>query len=231
MGGARFDTEICGAVARVGRPTCDVRQSRGCEAIGGNRQREARGVRCSRARALRTKLELVERFDERADAIWASAKRFYPVLATRTLRDLSWRFDEGPHARLYRRYYLVHRGHAIGYVVLRSKPRDNVGALRIVDYLVAPDALGALLAHCIVLAQRERCAVVELITRNPSGRRRIRSLGFLPTSSEYEREFMVSVESDDPLHDRVTDPESWFVTCGDSDLEFIDAPRDGAGQA
>ena len=64
--------------------------------------------------------------------------------------------------------------------------------------------------------------IVELISRNQPGRRAIRSLGFLPTSSEYQRELMLSVASDDPLRRHLVDPGNWFVTCGDSDLEFID---------
>jgi GNAT superfamily N-acetyltransferase len=183
----------------------------------------------ARWRSASSQLVPVDHFDERADAIWNDARRSYPVLARRAAPDLRWRFDEGPHAHLYRRFYLLRRGEPIGYAVVRSKASEGRPTLKIVDYLSRPSSTKALLAHCILLAGRERHAMVELVTLNRTAHKKIRSLGFISTRRHDPLRFMLAVDPQDPLRDRIADPANWFVTSGDGDLEFVDRSTSSEG--
>ena len=116
-------------------------------------------------------------------------------------------------------------GRPLGYVVVRVKPWRGQPALRIVDYLAHPRRVGALFAHCILLARNEGHAMIEVLTLNPAARRQIRSLGFLRSRPRPPARFMVAVDEDDPLRDLIMDPQRWFITAADGDEELVDRRR------
>src|SRR5205085_9334648 len=55
-----------------------------------------------RARKERLALEETAAFDDRADALWATLRGRYPVLARRDLAWLQWRFERYPQRGRYR---------------------------------------------------------------------------------------------------------------------------------
>ena len=101
----------------------------------------------ARLGSMSTKFVPTATFDERADAIWETANSSYAVLACRAAAELTWRFDQGPHQSLYRRFYLLRHGLPVGYAVIRSKASDGRLTLKIVDYFAPPTCTGALLSH------------------------------------------------------------------------------------
>lgn len=181
------------------------------------------------ARARSTHLVEVAHFDDRADAIWTSAARDYRVLARRDTASLQWRFDDSPYAGRYRRFYLLHDGEPVGYVVLRRTHWREATTLRIVDYLAPHRWFPVLLAECVAIARRDRSvAFVDLLARNYQERRQLSALGFIPAArlpwfpeQSSNMRLMVSVTEDDPSHRTLTDDRAWFVTSGEADVELV----------
>jgi hypothetical protein len=177
----------------------------------------------ARLRGATTRLEPIDRFDQRADSVWELASREYPVLSRRDASALAWRFDDSPFADTYRRHYLIRGEQVVGYVVVQRRVRHGEPAIEVLDYLASPRDVGCLFAHCIGIARRDRAVAVEVLTRNPAAHRRIVSLGFLPLRALGRRSplrFMLSVSDDDPVRDCVAAADNWFVTRADADLEF-----------
>ena len=177
-------------------------------------------VGLARARAATTRLEAIGEFDERADTLWRELAPSYSVLACRDQQSLHWRLDLSPHAAEYRRFYVLRRRKPIGYVVVRTSGWRGAPMLQVVDYFAAPDSVDTLLAHCVVMAKREGCALVQVLTRNRRAHRRIRSLGFVASTRRVPVRFMIWLDAEDPLHATLGDPDNWLVTDADADRQF-----------
>lgn len=164
----------------------------------------------------RSRLEAIERFDERVAAVWRRAAPHYPVMARRDLETLRWRYDLAPHAEAYRRHYLTRNGETLGYVVTRSKGQSLVA----VDYLCAPDDVAPLFAHTLRLARRSGARLLVCLAQAPAVQRRLLPLGFVRLTGP---RFMI--RPTDGLADaRLADPAAWYLTDGDSDLDHGSEP-------
>ena len=166
-------------------------------------------------------LEPINQFDERAEALWQSASREYPVLSCRDFATLRWRFDEIPFSNWYRRYYLTRKGQVIGYVVMRLEGwHDGHVIGRVIDYFAAPRWVAPLLA-LVIEEMRTKTAVAVFIERLDRRSERILwSIGCLRVRRTDR--FMLNVrESASPLSSTLEDVGNWFVTTGDSDFDYV----------
>jgi hypothetical protein len=194
----------------------------------------------------------VNHLDERVDAVWATAAEHYSVLVRRDRAALSWRIDQRPDSDRLRRYYLMRRNRALGYVVLRptvwpgppdrsvfsltsgsprSPRRGDVPVVQVVDYLAPPRWVAPLLLAA-GRAERRRGAVAMVAkTRNALADRRLRAAGFVRrqkmTDKDMPIRFMVHCSDEPGICALVSDPDSWFVTAADSDLEYATTTADG----
>jgi hypothetical protein len=172
------------------------------------------------ALASRTKLERIERFDERVDAIWAAAKKSYPIVVKRDLGHVRWRFDDAPEGRLYQRYYLTHKGEAVGYAVTRLQPWHGYTAASVVDYFAPRRYVMPLLAQVIRELDRERAVAVFIDQIHANTERTLLSLGCLRVRASWRFMFKVA-DPESPLAARLADAASWLVLPADSDYEHI----------
>lgn len=164
-----------------------------------------------------TQAVAVDAFDQRSDEIWQRVSGGYPVISRRDAQWLHWRFDECPDPGAYLRFYVEHRKRLIGHLVLRRVPWNGRSAVAIVDYLAAPNDLGRLLGCATRLGRRLGAPVVLCTTLNARARHALRSNGFLRRHQEGVR-FLVHTDEVD-LRPLLADPERWFVTSADSDME------------
>ena len=164
------------------------------------------------------KLENIDRFDKRVDEVWSVAADRYLIIARRDYHSLHWRFDCGPYANEYERYYLLQGERVLGYVVLRKELSKGEPVSVIVDYLCRPGWDQALFANCIVICKQQGVNAVYCETLHHKIYHSLWSFGFLKRKTE--KRFIAWVnEKKGPEKEVVTEPENWFVTALDSDVE------------
>ena len=177
----------------------------------------ALGTRLAGAR-----LVAVAAFDERSDEVWAACSSAYPVLARRDLPAVRWKIDQRPDRDQLSCYYLMRGGRALGYVVLRPTLSSGERTAVVVDYLAAPRWVAPLLLAAGRAAARDGAAALSVRTRNRWTDRALRRVGFLRSVSDGEYPIHHLVHCTDPdeaVAQLVLDPDSWFLTAGDGDLE------------
>lgn len=168
------------------------------------------------------RLVAVDRFDERLDEVWAGAADHYPVLSRRDLAATGWRIDQRPDADHLRRYYLVRRGRALGYVVLRPTSWSGESVVVVADYLAPPRWVPVLLLAAGQAARREGAVAMVAKTRNEPADRGLRAAGFLRRQHGADPPIQLVVRCTDEagICALVSEADNWFVTSADSDLEY-----------
>lgn len=89
-------------------------------------------------RSTTTRVEQLDRFDERTDALWESARGAFDIILSRRQHYLNWRFARGGSSNL-RILGLIRAERLIGYTVVRR----SWGAGQILDLLWEPTEPGA----------------------------------------------------------------------------------------
>jgi hypothetical protein len=178
------------------------------------------GLRASQ-RARRIRQVRPERLDERVDEVWAKAAPHYPVLVRRDLDSLGWRIDARPDQATFTRYYLMRGTETLGYAVLRPSVSDRLPVAIVVDYLAPPRWVAPLLLSAGWHARRDGAAALVVRTRNQPADRYLRAAGFIRRDSIADPpiRFMVSCEDQPEICSLVSDPDAWFVTSSDSDID------------
>lgn len=180
-------------------------------------------------RMMGTRLERIDRFDERVDRVWASASKHYPVIAVRDHRALSWRFDAVPDPSQDARHYLIAGGKVRGYVVTRVEPWHDHQMLAIVDYLASPRWVLPLLGHVTSLPEARDTTAITCRTLSPGLDLAFRAAGFIRVAADDRGRPMdrsagtplrFMVYQGDQAERAAFDRSQWFVTAGDSDFRL-----------
>jgi len=163
------------------------------------------------------RVEAIEQFDERFDALWVAASPCFPIVGERTADYLRWRFTQSPDApykvlglcdgRQSLLAYLVYRRHGT-YVHLS----DFFG--------VEPGAFCRLLAELLRRARREGAEAVATFWLGPARVvQTLRRFGFRRRPSGLSTLLCPGPERPGVDPARRFDPESWYVTAADLDVD------------
>lgn len=176
----------------------------------------------SRARAFGRRLVPMDRFDERADTVWNLSAAHWPVIARRDRAWLEWRWDACPRRDGAWGVWMERDGETIGWAMLRCREHLGISAGFIVDLLCPPDELGSLVALCTEELRQRQVAAAYCLLRAPRAGTTLAACGYVRRDSGFA---MMSYSNELPPEERnaLADPERWFVTSGDSDL---DRPRE-----
>ena len=177
----------------------------------------------------RLSLESTPTFDERIDAVWRTAKHDYPVLVKRDFAAIHWRYDDGPFAPLYARYYVKHRGQIVGYAVARLATWRGHLIARVIDYLVPRRFAGALFALLIETLNAKRAVAVFFEQWHPGSAPLLRALGCIRARPSHRFMFKLR-DPGSPLAAALRGADRWFVMPGDSDFDHVLADNDTAGE-
>ena len=164
------------------------------------------------------RMERIRRFDARADDLWHSVAELYPVACRRDGRTLNWRFADYPERGQYHLFYFYLGRRMVGYAVLRFRCRDGLRTGFIVDYFCAPQDVIWVFSRCLTFFSRRRVAAVYALCTCPKGAHWLRWLGFVRRRSGCRLMFKANV-SDPAVLELLRNPDSWFVTAGDSDID------------
>lgn len=167
------------------------------------------------------RLEPVDAFDERSDAVWSAVADAYPVLACRDRKALAWKIDQRPDQHLLQRYYLLRGRELLGYVVLRPSSSSAVRTAVVVDYLARPRWVVPLLLAAGREAREGGAVALSCRTRNPLADRALRATGFVraPLAADAPIHHLIHCTDEAGINALVRDPDSWFLTAADGDLE------------
>jgi hypothetical protein len=170
-------------------------------------------------RARGARLLAIEEFDGRVEEVWAEASTTFQVATVRNLRWLRWRFDRCPQRDVYRRYYLTSSDRVVGYLVVRLATWRGRPVLSVIDYLAVLEHFPALAACAAVLAEEARATLLIWRTFHPRVRSTFRMLGYLRREDGHR--LVVTVVGEDDVDRVVYDPQAWFLTAGDADLDEL----------
>lgn len=159
------------------------------------------------------RLEPMAAFDARADAVWRAWPRAGWMVARRDRAALAWRFDRCPAAGCYRRFLLLRRGEAVGYLVLRFDEAEGLRRALLVDFLCPPGLTGALLVHAIAQARAGGADV--LLCLSSAARRWFVALGFVRRPG-----IRLMARLQEGLG-CATIVQQWYVTYADSDIDHV----------
>lgn len=177
------------------------------------------------ATTTRARLSEVPAFDERVDRLWEEASRHHPVIAERTLRFLSWRFDRSPAAKRYRRLYVLRGGELMGYVVLRAESWHGTPVAVVQDYFARPGWAGTAFALAVEFARKQGLAALLCRTLNAEIEKPLIRMGFLCLRNGLNMPTRIMARpgpGSEALADILANPRNWFVTPADSDLSFTE---------
>ena len=171
----------------------------------------------------RANIRWLEQFDSRADELWQTAYDRRKIALVRSAEFLNWRYFRNP-LRGYRAVAFEEEDQLVAYAVVRCMEQFGLRGGMITDVVGRPgrdDAVQAVLAAAEEYFVKEE---MDLSACLMHGDRRITRLlrrkGFLlaPKRSFKEWYFCVRVNSDSVRPDLAHDPDSWYVTFGDTDV-------------
>ena len=171
-------------------------------------------ARVTRPRNTGTLEPMTER-DPRVDAVWTEAKRDLRLAAIRDAAFYQWRFRDAP-AQREPAYVIVVDHQPIGACALESLRGGD--ELHIVDVVATPGKWHACLDAIVRHAgdrTRSRSVSIKLFA-NDARRRRMWQTGFLERDA---KPFLCMIHKDGDR--RFLDPQRWFYTGADSDLDAL----------
>ncbi len=195
-----------GHVSRWARPL-------GGAALGVRARVLDRAIAAALRPRLAAELDPLVPHDPRVDAVWAEARGKLRLAAVRDAAFYTWRFLEIP-ARTAAAYAIVSRGRTIGVCALELM--SELRTMRILDLLAVPGAWHACLraiARFCAESSPAQLLDIKLMTLDGRGRAMWRS-GF---AEREHKPFLCMIPQGGDR--RFLDPQRWFYTCADSDLE------------
>ena len=173
----------------------------------------------SRSQPLREEIEVVRRFDTRADALWEKVSSSFALAVKRDARYLNWKYVEPPHVRYT--IALLRRGDEVdGYVVYRHLREPQGRVTQIVDLIADPtDERGIkTLARWIDReARMDDSDKIRCYVTNASIRRVLRRSGYFVVKSGIDLTVKVNaVDVPKGFYDSV---DEWHFTLGDGEMD------------
>jgi hypothetical protein len=122
---------------------------------------------------------------------------------------------------VYRRFYLTRAGRTLGYLVLRAERWRGEPFCVVADYFVGPPFAGALFALALREARSEGAVALACRTLNARAHRWLRSLAFarMTVTTEEPVRFLALPGPRAAVLPLLAEPDNWFVTAADSDLD------------
>ena len=173
----------------------------------------------SRSQPLKEEVEVIRRFDLRADRLWDRLAGRFAIAVRRDARYLNWKFIEPPHVRYSAA--LLRRGEEVdGYVVYRHLREPQGRVTQIVDLLADPSDERGLKTLARWIDREARAADSDKIrcyATHASIRRVLRRSGYFVVKSGVD--ITVKVNAAGVAGNFYSAADDWHFTLGDGDLD------------
>ena len=162
------------------------------------------------------KMEKLDEFDERVDALWATAKLQFLNIGERTERYLNWRFT---NCSLHQ-YRLVGLIEKSGCLMAYLAYTENDGFVNVVDLLAANDeALIALLGEFIVGMRANRQRSISFMYLGSSMITSVlRRFGFVRRQGQARVLVYLTEKLDATAKKSLMSTDAWHLTLADADF-------------
>ena len=166
----------------------------------------------------------VQRFDERADALFEGVKGSFGIIAHRGEKVLNWKFTDTPWSR-FERLVCTNGDEMLGYLVFRTRATARGRRVATVyDFLCPPwrmEVFRALMGRAVDEIEKTGPDTIEVLCTDARFIRVLQGMGFVrarlnPGAIKYVHERPAVVPVD------VGRGKSWFYTFGDGDKVFWD---------
>jgi len=171
-------------------------------------------------------LRIVTDFNDDFERLWQQASEQWPCAVERTVETLNWQYKRQP-GKAFDIIGYYRDDDLIGWAVLffRSPdPNGRVSKGSITDICYHPESseeiIDELLDGCLQMALDRGAGGLVTDVMDKTVEARLRQKGFWRIKSSLQ----LLVRSDDP-HSLALDPDSWFLTRGDSDISIFEAPN------
>lgn len=173
----------------------------------------------SRTRPLKEEIEVVRRFDARADRLWEKLSGRFALAVRRDARYLNWKYVEPPHVRYS--IALMRRGDDVeGYVVYRHFREPQGRVTQIVDLLCDPAderAIKTLARWVDREARLDDSDKIRCYVTNAAIRRVLRRSGYFVVKSGID--LTVKVNAVPVAKNFYDSADEWHFTLGDGELD------------
>jgi hypothetical protein len=166
----------------------------------------------------------LDRFDERFSRWWAGLEPFFPCIVRRSAETMAWRYHGHP-AHNYHILAAVEGEALRGLAVVRRGWSRGMPAGFITELLAHPEdraAMGSLLEHAerwLTEDQESRPVFIRCAVHHPAFEQALAKAGFLRAPSPFR--WMASCDENQPDLRELQRQENWFLSTGDSDLDFF----------
>jgi hypothetical protein len=165
----------------------------------------------------------LDRFDERADALWERARHPSGAMIVREHRYLNWRYCERPDVPYF--LYGAGRGAELeGFLVARVTTWRGMRWGYLVDFLApenSPGILSSLIAAALDELRSLGAAGVATFATDRTARRALFRSGFLPLPQRNPVHFIRFIRSEQTELAKFVPFAPWYVTMGDGDFEML----------
>jgi RimJ/RimL family protein N-acetyltransferase len=160
-------------------------------------------------------------FDDRIDRFWSEIHSDYHCIVVRNKEYLNWRFVTCP-VEHYTILFAKKKGEILGYIILRCATKNGTRIGYIVDTLAKLTQKGVaqcLISEAIEHFRTENVHKIVCYVKNKRIQRLLNANGFFRWRSScrlagYTNAPDISVKA-------FKNPENWFLTRGDSDLDLV----------
>lgn len=173
----------------------------------------------SRTQPLKEEIEVVRRFDARADRLWEKLSGRFALAVKRDARYLNWKYVEPPHVRYL--IALLRRGADVeGFVVYRHVREPQGRVTQIVDLLADPSderGIKTLARWVDREARMEDSDKIRCYLTNASFRRVLRRSGYFVVKSGID--LTVKVNAVDVPKGFYNSADEWHFALGDGEMD------------
>lgn len=165
-------------------------------------------------------------FDAEFDDMWKCLSERFSCLINRDKEILGWRFAPQPYWA-YRTFIAKEGKVPKGYIIVKIKKYDrirqkglNAGIISDIFFDPSETYVGNALIEKALNIMGDKTIIVRCDVMNPSMKRFLKSAGFIDMKSDNTFLLFLServAKKDVPL---AKDKDSWYITYGDSDLDF-----------
>jgi len=173
----------------------------------------------SRSQPLKEEVEVVRRFDARADRLWEKLAGRFSLAVRRDSRYLNWKYAEPPHVRYT--IALLRRGDEVeGYVVYRHLREPHRRVTQIVDLVADPSderGIKTLARWVDREARMDDSDKIRCYLMNAAFRRVLRRSGYFVVKSGID--LTVKVNAVAVPKGFYESADEWHFTLGDAELD------------
>ena len=173
----------------------------------------------SRTRPLKEEIEVVRRFDARADRLWERLAPRFTLAVKRDAKYLNWKYAEPPHVRY--QIALLRRGDEVeGYVVYRHLREPQGRVTQIVDLMADPSderGIKTLARWVDREARMHDSDKIRCYVTHAAFRRVLRRSGYFVVKSGID--LTVKVNAVAVSKGFYESADEWHFTLGDGDLD------------